>query len=166
MSPLELRYDPNAAKYGLVIWPLVALVGFAIVITHTHRIAILLIAAIFVLISLCAAYLAWQRNGDGRVILRIGPDGIQDRRLGRHLIRWDQIIAIEAREIQESNGLRYLDLHLDKTVPVKTNWLAALWYLTGARGFTIADEGLNGSFNQIVVAAKYFADIRQVPCRI
>jgi hypothetical protein len=166
MPPLALHYDPNATKYGLVIWPGTALVGFVIAITHPDRIAIVLVGTVFVLFGLCATTLVWRRQGDRGVVPRIGQDGILDRRLGRRLIRWNQIIAIEARETQDAHHVRYLDLHLHKTASVATSWLAFLWRLAGAREFAISDEGLNGSFNQILLAAKHFADKRKVPCRI
>ena len=164
--PFELHYDSK--KTQRLIWssPLVVVIGLVVIATQSDNVIHLIVAAVFVCFGILGFGLANHRLGNRAVVLRIGPNGILDRRLSAQTIRWDQIIAIDAKETGGHYPSQYLDLYVSKSAPVTFGLHVFLWRIAGCRGLPISDDGLNGNFNQILLAAKYFADEYGVPMRI
>lgn len=158
----EFRYDATNTRRGLPLCVLFTALG-AYVLTQSSDPVGLLVGAVFIGVGALGTHDYAKRWRDQSVVLRIGPEGIIDKRLGRNLLRWEQIIAIEERETWSRNPTPYLDLHLDKSARVDAGAMALFWRLSGARGFVISTEGLEGTFHSIFRAAKHFADQRSIP---
>lgn len=171
-KPLELRYEPGGASLRLVLClGIAAFALIALLNIEQQQSGSAVIAGLFLLVGGYGAFEHWRRMKDHDAVLTISRDGILDRRLSRHMIRWEQIIAIEAKDTSwwANGGDRrqpYLDLFVHKAAPVKPGLVAWLWSLAGARGFVVTAEGLDGSFNEILLAAKHFADSRGVVMKV
>ena len=163
---IALNYD-RRNTWGLVlVCPVLVIVGLVFAVSNADSPTSFIIASVFIVIGIGGFVIGFQRMGDRGVVLRIDRDGILDRRLARQPIRWDQIIAIEAKKTDCNVCSRYLDLHVHRSAPVHFGLQVVLWRLAGCRGFPISDDGLDGSFNEILLAAKHFADRERVPMRV
>ena len=163
---LELYYDANQSRTSILLCPAVIVIGAIIATWEASSVLGLVVGIVFVSFGVVGFAIAWQRRNDRSVALSINRDGILDRRLGLRTIRWDQILAIEAKETDGQHPIRYLDLYIRKTMPARLSWQIVLWRLVGSRGVPISDEGLDGNFNQILLATVECANQKKVPYRV
>ena len=160
-TALELRYNDGATTMGLPVLVLVTVLGI-LVLGSGDPIGIF-VGIVFIAAGAYGAQDYWKRLHHRGTVVRIGPDGILDRRLWPHLIRWEHIAAIEVRETLGPSPIPFLDLALREAARVKAPWHAVLWRVAGARGFPVFHHGLDGTFNQMLRATSYFAEKRGVP---
>lgn len=160
---LELCYQPAKTNLGAVVSAIAALLGIYMLATRADDPTFLLAGALFAGVGVYGLIELQRRVGDTGVVLRIGPDGILDRRLGPSVIPWEYIIAIEERQTWGERPIPYLDLLLDQRAPLKAGLTSLLWRVSGARGFPVTHNGLEGTFSQIYRAAEFFAGKRGVP---
>jgi hypothetical protein len=160
---LELRYQTGKTNLGAVICALFSLLGIYLIATSSVDPTKLVTGVLFAGVGILGLLECNRRVNDTSVILRIGPDGLLDKRLGPNLIRWEDILAIEERQTWGERPLPYLDLTLADTARVSAGLSSILWRLSGSRGFPITHNGLAGTFHQIYRAARTFADKRGVP---
>jgi hypothetical protein len=160
---LEMRYLPDKTNVAAIVCAAAALFGIYAVASQSGDTVFLLVGSLFIAIGIYGLFDCRQRAGDTSVILRIGPDGILDRRLSPRLIPWQYVLAIEERQTWGDNPTPYLDLILDRRAPIAPGISSCLWRFSGSRGFPVTHNGLEGTFHQIYRAAKHFADQRGVP---
>ena len=160
-AALELRYNDGATTIGLPVLVLVMVLG--ILVLGSGSPIGLFVGIVFIAAGAYGAQDYWKRRHDRGTVVRIGPDGILDRRLWPNLIRWEHIAAIEVRETLGPSPIPFLDLRLRGTARVRAPWHAVLWRIAGARGFPVFHHGLGGTFNQMLRASSYFAEKRGMP---